>query len=128
LLASGSKLPDLYAPNGIDAFRFASQQHTENNHKPVCVQNPSRTLPEYLKTSGYALSCFSEEEKAIKRYNMLKKTFKHISTTMGDSLYSGILTNEDGLITEVDKDSGHYDLYEYEGCDLNKTLNFKKSL
>jgi hypothetical protein len=118
----------LYKPEGIDAYRFASQHNIENNHKPVSIQNPNRTLPEYLKMSGYALSCFNEEEKAIKRYNELKHTFKHICATMGDAIYGGKLFNEDGLITEVDRKSGHYDLYEYEECDLNKILTFKRAL
>jgi hypothetical protein len=128
LLKAGYELPALHKPEGIDAYRFASQQNEENNHKPVSVQNPARILPDYLKTSGYALSCFNEEEKAVNRYNALKHSFKQIRMTMGDALYGGKLSNEDGLITDVDRLTGHYDLYEYEECDLNKTLTFKRAL
>lgn len=128
LLNAGYQLPKLRTPQGIKAYRFASLANIENNHKPVCVQNPSRSLPDSVKMSGYALSCFDDEEKAEARYYALKRNFKHIVKTLGDSLFAGKIENEDGLITDVERESRHYDLYEYVGCDLNKTLNFKKKL
>jgi len=38
------------------------------------------------------------------------------------------LDNEDGMVTQPDSETGHFDLYEYINCDLNKTFEFLKLL
>jgi hypothetical protein len=57
----------------------------------------------------------------------LRKAFKNISATIGNSISEGVLTNEDGMKTES-ADNGHFDFYEYEGCDLNKSFEITKNL
>lgn len=64
LLNEGLSLPPLHSPNEMEAFRFAFAGNNPNNHKPVCIQNPSRRLPDNQKLSGYARSCFNGEDKA----------------------------------------------------------------
>lgn len=118
----GFDMPKVELPNGKAASRFVFSSDTSRNHIPVCVSNPKRVLPGPIKTSGYALSCFGDSNKAKSRYAALKATFKQIQQTIGDSLAQGIISNNDGQITEEDINTSHFDLYEYKTCDLNKTF------
>lgn len=124
----GCALPPLFAPGGMSAFRFVSRLGGENNHKPVCIQNPARRLPNAQRTSGYALSCFDSEANAVRRYSGLLRSFRNTPKTVGDALCSGVLSNEDGMVTAVARDSGHFDLYESVSCDLSKTFKIVKTL
>ena len=74
-----------------------------------------------------SLSCFSTPTKAETFYANLRKAFKNISASLGDSLAEGKLSNEDGMKMAT-SNSGHFDFYEYEGCDLNKTFQITKNL
>lgn len=85
------------------------------------------TMP-HLKFSGYALSCFDSQQNAEKRYASLCKSFKRTPKTIGDGLSGGQLENKDGLVTTPDKISGHFDLYEYASCDLNKIFKIIETL
>lgn len=128
LLAQGLKMPELHTPNGMDAYSYVFSDNNSNNHKPVCIQNPSRRLPDNEKFSGYALSCFNSKEKAERRYSSLCKSFKRTPKVIGDSLCEGHIENEDGMVTTPDVDSGHFDLYESETCDLSSTFNIIEKL
>lgn len=128
LLAQGLSLPELFAPNGLHAYRFVFESSHERNNKPVCVQNPKRVLPNNVRLSGYALSCFNNQGKAEQRYRDLCESFPRTPLTIGDSLSGGELHNEDGMITAPDVNTGHFDLYESEVCDLNKSFKLIERL
>lgn len=123
LLEEGYTMPKLHEPNGMDAYRYFFANGNVNNHKPVCIQNPTRRLPDNEKFSGYALSCFDNQQKAEQRDAALCKSFKKVPKAIGDSLCGGKLENSDGMITSPDSHSGHFDLYEFTSCDLSKTFN-----
>ena len=131
LLAIGCQLPELFAPNNTQACRFAFSEEGYQNHVPQYMSNPKRMLQDISKskanTSLLALSCFTTSDKAETFYFNLRKAFKNVSTSIGDSLAEGILANEDGLKTAVST-NGHFDFYEYESCDLNKTFQITKNL
>lgn len=131
LLALGYQLPELHEPNDMSACRFTFSDTKKQSHVPQYMATPKRMLQDISKskatTSLLALSCFDTEEHAESFYTNLKKAFRHISSTIGDSLSEGILTNEDGLKTATSA-NGHFDFYEYEGCDLNKTFQITKDL
>lgn len=74
-----------------------------------------------------ALSCFTTLEKAEAFYSNLRKAFRNVANSIGESLSEGHLSNEDGRKT-VTASNGHFDFYEYEGCDLNQTFNIIKNL
>lgn len=122
LLAEGYVMPEVHAPNGMAAFRYVFSESHPNNHKPVCIQNPSRRLPDGEKFSGYALSCFNSRLNAEHRYAALCKSFKRTPKTIGNALCGGTLSNEDGMVTEPDTNSGHFDLYESKSCNLSRTF------
>ena len=131
LLEKGVQMPSLYNITNKQAYRYVFSSENINNHKPVYKQNPKRVITDTnkgsLSTSGYALSCFEDEQKAIKKYNLLKATCKNIKLSIGDALSYGVLDENDGLVT-VSNDESHYDLYEFNDCDLYKKLIIKQSL
>lgn len=131
LLAMGCQLPELFAPNDIQACRFAFSKEGHVNHIPQYMSNPKRMLQDMGKgkasTSFLSLSCFSTTEKAESFYTILRKAFKNAANSIGDSLSEGCLSNEDGRKTSTAV-NGHFDFYEYESCDLNKTFQITKNL
>ena len=131
LLAMGCHLPMLSQPNDTNACRFAFAEGDHPNHIPQYVSNPRRMLLDMGKnsatTSLLALSCLTTPERAEAFYANLRKAFKHAASSIGDSLAEGILTNNDGMMTTPSA-NGHFDFYEYEGCDLNKTFNITRKI
>ena len=131
LLAEGCQLPELFMPENLQACRFAFSGEGHVNHVPQYMSNPKRMLQDMGKgkvnLSLLSLSCFTEVEKAETFYRNLCKAFKNIQYTIGDSLSEGCLTNDDGLMTSV-ANNGHFDFYEYETCDLNKTFQITQNL
>lgn len=131
LLAIGCQLPELYAPNNLQACRFAFSEEGYVNHIPQYMSNPKRLLQDMGKgkanISLLSLSCFTTAEKAETFYTNLRKAFKNIQYSIGDSLSEGCLTNEDGRKTSTAA-NGHFDFYEYETCDLNKSFQITKML
>lgn len=131
LLAMGCQLPELFAPNNMDACRFAFSEKGHANHVPQYMSNPKRMLQDMGKgkanISLLSLSCFTTAEKAETFYTNLRKSFKNVQYSIGDSLSEGNLSDEDGRKTSVET-NGHFDFYEYETCDLNKTFQITKSL
>ena len=95
------------------------------------MSNPKRMLQDVGKgkanISFLSLSCFTTSEKAEAFFINLRKAFKNVHCTIGDSLSEGCLSNEDGRMTTV-ASNGHFDFYEYETCDLNKSFHITKNL
>lgn len=131
LLAMGCQLPELYAPNDLQACRFAFSENGHTNHVPQYMSNPKRMLQDMGKgkanMSLLSLSCFTSADKAETFYTNLRKAFKNVHTSIGDSLSEGCLADEDGRKTST-APNGHFDFYEYETCDLNKTFQITKNL
>lgn len=131
LTALGCQMPTVFAPNSISACRFVFSDHTHQNHIPQYMSNPKRMLQDIAKSKAsmslLALSCFDTSSKAETFYNNLKKAFKNISTSIGDALSEGVLNNDDGRKTTT-ANNGHFDFYEYVGCDLNGTFQITKQL
>lgn len=116
VVSAGATLPELLSADNKQSFRYVFSANPEKNHLPVCVVNPRRVLPMDVITSGFALSCFGNEEKAKCRYNALKQSFKQIIKTIGDALSEGIITEQDGMVTIEAESTSHFDFYEYEEC------------
>jgi len=118
LMVLGCQLPDLFSPNNMLAFRFAFSSDSKKNHLPQYKSNPRRMLQDIKKgnatTSLLSLSCFDQSDKAETFYANLCRSFRNAPASLGDTIVSGMLTNEDGLKTMSGK-NGHFDFYEYEG-------------
>lgn len=131
LIEKGCQLPELYAPNNMMACRFVFSDSSRQNHIPQYMSNPKRMLQDIEKgkatTSLLSLSCFTTSNNAEAFYGNLQKAFKNIAASIGDSLSQGKLSNDDGVKT-TSTNNGHFDFYEYEKCDLNKTFQITKSL
>ena len=131
LTALGCQMPTVFSPENMSACRFAFSDYAHPNHIPQYMSNPKRMLQDIAKSKAsmslLALSCFDTPSKAEIFYSNLKKAFKNISTSIGDALTEGILTNDDGRKTET-ANNGHFDFYEFVGCDLNKTFQITKQL
>lgn len=95
------------------------------------MSHPKRMLQDIAKSKAsmslLALSCFDTTSKAELFYDNLKKAFRNISASIGDSLSEGVLYNEDGRKTKT-SNNGHFDFYEFVGCDLNNTFQITKQL
>jgi hypothetical protein len=132
LFENGQELPSLDVPQSKLVYRYVFDYEHPNNHKPIYIQNPKRRQShadkDRLTTSGYALSCYEEEELAVQKFNSLKKTCKNIGNAIGNALCSGILDNKDGLITDPNKKTTHFDLYEYHECNLGSKFEIKQRL
>ena len=131
LMAVGCQLSELFAPNDLQACRFAFSEEGHVNHIPQYMSNPKRMLQDIGKgkanISLLSLSCFTTAEKADVFYSNLRRAFKNVHYSIGDSLSEGCLTDEDGKITSA-ASNGHFDFYEYEKCDLNKTFQITRNL
>lgn len=131
LIALGCQMPSLYATDNMSACRFSFSDSTHQNHIPQYMSNPKRMLQDIAKSKAslslLALSCFDTPSRAETFYANLKKAFKNISMSIGDALAEGVLSNDDGRKT-VTANNGHFDMYEYVGCDLNNTFQITKQL
>ena len=131
LLAIGCQLPALYAPDNMHACRFVFSDANRQNHVPQYMTCPKRMLQDIASrkatTSFLSLSCFTTSAKAEAFFTNLQKAFRNVSASVGDSLAEGELGNDDGVKTATGT-NGHFDFYEYEGCDLNNTFQITKKI
>lgn len=114
----GIMMPPLKSPVNKSALRYVFVSEHKNNHKPIYIHSPQRMVGKNLSTSGFALSCFETYEGAIGKYRMLLKNHKNICKSIGNALCSGVLNENDGLISEATGFT-HFDLYEFQRCDLS---------
>lgn len=132
LLEQGLMLPALFTPVNKDAFRFISKSSTKNNHLPAYKIKPQRILQDEAKhkltTNGYSLSCYDTEEDAQNAYDIFKISFKNIESTLGDAIGSGSLSENDGLITNSNKITKHFEFYEYIDFDPHSCFTICKVL
>ena len=132
LIDKGAQMPQLHIPTSKTAYRYVFSDKSGKNHIPVYIQKPQRIISDAdrnrLTTSGYALSCFEDEDKAVAMYNEYKAHSPQIKKTLGDSLSCGTINESDGLITIANQKSTHFDLYEFSACNLSRTFQINRTL
>ena len=120
---------ELNTPNNLRAFRFVFEDSNNiRNHKPPGANNPKRILTEkeQKKCSLYGLSCFTRQDGAKQFFSELSKQSPNFYKAVGETLSTGVLDGNDGLITEEGKHT-HFDLFEFESCNLsNKFIPIEK--
>ena len=113
------------------AFRWVFKDPTDfRNFLPVLEMNPKRLNSkkfdkDTMKCRGYALSLYESEQEAISSHEsifsknikrkpeLISKTTTHISKVT--------IKKTDGKRDDCDK-YGHFDFYEYVGCDFYKQI------
>lgn len=104
-----------------DSFRFVYDDinHPEN-FMVVAKKTPNRKLDgPYAICMAHALSLYSAEHLAIKRYQELKGDCKNIRESIGTHLAKGTIGPTDGFATDVQSD-GHFSLFEAKGSNVGE--------
>lgn len=122
-ISQGCALPVLHEPNERIAYRFVFDHEHPNNFLPALKIKPKRRLDASIRITGYALSCFEDKDKAKTRYQNLTNSFKNIRTEIGNCLSSGKIENTDGMVDDTIPETSHFNLFEFENCDLSKKFN-----
>lgn len=60
----GCAFPLLHEPNGMLAYRFIFDYEHPNNFLPPLKIKPKRRMDASIRVTGYALSCFEDQDKA----------------------------------------------------------------
>ena len=122
-------MPEVVKPNDLRGFRFVFRNNLDKSYLPNYIMKPQRAIinngQSKVDVGGYALSCFTQKNKAVKFYHSLSKNMRNISKAIGDGISSGIVTNTDGNITNPTS-NGHYNLFEFPACDLSKTFSLEE--
>lgn len=114
----------------MNAYRFVFNPICSKSFIPQGIKKPERisnTNVQRKKCSLLGLSMFTTEDKAIAKYQELKKQFKNVNKIIGTHLAKGKIQAEDGLVTKHDK-KGHFDFFEYVDTDLTKRFAISKDL
>lgn len=94
LIQQGLKMPEVVKPNDLKGFRFVFSTDMSKSYLPNYIMKPQRAImngQRKVDVGGYALSCFTEKDKAIKFYHLLAKNMRNIYKAIGDSISSGIV-------------------------------------
>lgn len=103
------------------AFRYVFKDiEDERNFLPINVLNPENI--EKFGCPGWALSFYSDLNKAKKRYSTILSDRPKAYKKLGTYLANGILQKADG-ISNKEEDSGHYSHYEYIDVELKSKFS-----
>ena len=121
---------DLLVPTNILSYRFVFEDAAhKKNHIPMGKNNPKRVLSEKdgKKCFLYSLSCFADEKGARSFFVEVKKTNPNFEKSVGGWICEGIIDDKDGLVSKPDAFT-HFELFEYENCNLSKKFEPKDKL
>lgn len=127
LLADGKvTMPELFPIEHMISYRYVYKNDPQNSNLPVYVSNPKRRLKN--KTiKGYALSCYTDAEKAEEKFYSILDSCQNFRKTGGDALADCELDKNDGMISELGENT-HFSLFEYASCNLNSKIHIIKDL
>ncbi len=114
----------------MQAYRFTYGLISDKkNFEPVFVKNPRRfnDKADAEKCSSFGISLYKSEEQAITKYFILKNLIKNIGKTIGTHLAEGWINETHGVVTPIDEE-GHFDLHEFEECDLHQDFKILKEI
>lgn len=126
LADGGVTMPELFPIEHLKSYRYVYKNNPLNSNLPVYVSSPRRKLKN--KTiKGYALSCYTDAEKAEERFYNFLGLHQNFRKTGGDALADCELDKNDGKMSEIG-DYTHFSLFEYASCDLNSKIHIIKDL
>lgn len=122
----GAKMPPVYEPANMKAYRYIFANDVRGvNHIPPFMVSPTRAVVKNDGTippvEGFALSCYVDDHKAVDIYFGFIKERPFLCKSLGDTLCSGNISNNDGMVTRPNADT-HFELFEFVGCNLNRTF------
>lgn len=127
MLADGKvSMPVLSPIEHLISYRYVYKNNPQNSNLPVYVSSPKRKLKN--KTiKGYALSCYTDAEKAEERFYNILSSSPNFRKTGGDALANCVLDKNDGMMSEIGEYT-HFSLFEYASCNLNSKIHIIKDL
>ena len=109
----------VYEIEDTEIYRFVFKDNPQKNHIPPYEHTPKRSLKgnnQKIEIGGYGLSCLETQEAAEKFYAYLEGHCRNMHK-IGDSIAKGEIVKNDGVISDADNFK-HFDLFEYQNCDL----------
>ena len=91
LVQQGLKMPEVVKPIDLKGYRFVFSTNMSKSYLPNYIMKPQRAImngQRKVDIGGYALSCFTEKDKAIKFYQLLAKNMRNIYKAIGDGISS----------------------------------------
>ncbi|MDB5015388.1 MAG: Integral rane protein [Mucilaginibacter sp.] len=114
----------------IQAFRFIYERiEDDRNFIPVYIKKPQRFnhKSDAEKCSGFGISLYNSEERAIKKYSSLINVVQNIGKTIGTHLAEGKILKDFGVTTPIDGE-GHFDLHESDTCNLHNKFTVVRKI
>ena len=111
-----SLMPELFPIENLISYRYVYKNNPLNSNLPVYVSSPGHKFKN--KTiKGYALSCYTDAEKAEERFYNILSSSPNFRKTGGDALANCVLDKNDGMMSEIGEYT-HFSLlllYKVEG-------------
>ena len=117
--------PSDYHNTERTVFRWVHKAMSHpNDFLVVALINPRRvndpTIDLREKCKGFGLSLYNSLANAQQQYCSRIAAHRRLVETIGEYVAEGKLTQSDGVISPVDKRSGHLTFHEYVGVDLRE--------
>jgi hypothetical protein len=117
--------PSDYHNTEATVFRWVHKAMSHpNDFLVVALINPRRINDPAIdlreKCKGFGLSFYNSRASAQQQYRTKIAAHRRLVETIGEYVAEGKLTKSDGVISPVDKRSGHLTFYEYAGVDLKE--------
>lgn len=113
-------LDDYHERENRSAYRFVYKDIEEvKNFLPVNLVSPENSKS--YSCIGWALSFFSDQDKAKRRYYALLKNKPMLYKKIGTHLAMGHIQKTDGVSND-EQSSGHFSHYEYIEVELKKSF------
>ena len=110
--------PKVCSPVTTTAYRFCHSPAEPGDFLPTAYVPGARPLGKDLCCTDYSLSLFIDRKKAADRLNHLCKQHPRFAIRAGKCLASVQISPTHGEATKPCKKFTHFELFEYEGCDL----------
>lgn len=112
--------------------RFSERNRTAFRWVIDTIDHPNNFLPRAIivgrsSCGDWGLSFFDTLQQSEERLLHIIRDKPRLSKKLGNHIAEGLLTATDG-ISEDCNEEGHFNLHEYEGCDLKSKFNIVKKV
>jgi hypothetical protein len=116
--------PSRCVPKTVIAYRYVhSDSSHRNNFLPPRLISPQRKLPDSdeVKCSEYALSFYTDKQKAITKYRELCTSFKGFPKLVGTAIAKCNIQPEHGLCSLPNRLT-HFDLFQFANVNFISSI------